>query len=235
MTAPAQPPTLTPTHLTEWLSVPRFGRYAVVAGPPARAFALYDWNAQVAAAALRDLGHFEVALRNAYDAELSAIFPDWAVDEQTRLFARTGGTPADVQSQHELNDSSLSKLDVAYGGLGASPSHGQVVAALDFGFWASLNRRERTATFWTPMLFRAFPKGSSRGDVHARVDNLRKFRNRLAHNEPVFSKRTGLAERMRDLDTVFSWLRPEVAAWVGQRSAVPELVARCPVAGLVTL
>lgn len=199
-----------------------------------RAFALYDWNSQVAGAALVDVGHFEVALRNVYDGQLSQHYPQWAVDSSSTLFTRLVGAPPTHPGQQRLNQGSLDRIAAARAGLGSSPGHGQVVAALDFGFWTTLTRRERTATFWTPMLAHTFPAHLSRGQVHQLVDNVRKFRNRLAHNEPMFSRRTGLGDRLRELDTLFSWIRPAAASWVGQRSTIPSLLTRCPVPGLVS-
>lgn len=217
-----------------WLGLPRLQRYRRAAGRGLdEALALYEWNSRVAAAALLDVGHFEVALRNAYDAELVAEFPDWASDRASRLFRRSVGPAKDRVLQDELNRRSLARLDSARSGLGASPSHGRVLAALDLGFWAQLTRRERTATLWTPYLSSVFPPAVTRGQIHELVDILRKFRNRLAHNEPVFSSRTGLNDRLRNLRTAFGYVHPDAEAWVRQRSAVLSLLADCPVPGLL--
>lgn len=91
-----------------------------------------------------------------------------------------------------MNDRSLQALEQARSGLGSGPSHGQVVAALPFGFWTKLSHRDRTALFWNPILNNAFPTSPSRGEVHQLVARINTFRNRLAHSEPVFSNRTGL-------------------------------------------
>jgi hypothetical protein len=48
------------------------------------------------------------------------------------------------------------------------------------------------------MLSRAYPASVSRGDVHRLVVNVNRFRNRLAHNEPVFSTKTGLVKWMEE-------------------------------------
>lgn len=132
-----------------------------------------------------------------------------------------------------MNAGSLDKLSAAQAGLGGRPLHGQVVAALDFGFWAQLTRKERTSTLWTPMVSRAYPPDVNRGRAHELVDRVRKFRNRLAHNEPVFSTKTGLVKRMEEVETLFRYLRPEAADWVREHSDVPRLIARCPVQGLM--
>lgn len=59
--------------------------------------------------------------------------------------------------------------------------------------------RERAATLWNPILHRAFPKATRRARVHDLVSRVVKFCNRLAHNEPVFSTHTGLAERLLEV------------------------------------
>lgn len=78
----------------QWLSKPRLGRYLSHCGGDLElALRFYVWNSQLAAAAFSDTCHLEVALRNAYDRELSARYPDWAIDPQCRLFTRTQGIP----------------------------------------------------------------------------------------------------------------------------------------------
>jgi hypothetical protein len=234
MTPTGQPIALTADQVREWLGGPRFGRYLAAAnGDPQLALGLYEWNTHLAAAALRDVGHFEVALRNAYDAQLSHHYPDWACDVTSNLFRLESGMAKDRASQRDLNRGSLDRLATARRGLGVNPSHGQVLAALDFGFWVQLTKHERTSTLWTPMLSFAYPGHVSRGQVHDLVDRIRKFRNRLAHNEPVFSNKTGLTKRLHEMATVFRHLRPEVAEWVETRSSVPQLFEACPVPGLM--
>lgn len=228
-----QPATLTPTAVRAWLGQPRFDRYLHEAGgDEPLALQLYRWNAKVAGAALVDVGHFEVALRNSYDRQLSAQFPDWAVDPNSQLFKRAQGKKRERLRQQEINERSRRDVESAAKGLGSHPSHGQVVAALSFGFWGQLTRPERTATFWTHMVDHCYP-GETRGSVHELVQNVVRFRNRLAHNEPVFSTRTGLAARMRDMMTLFTVLHPDAAAWVQQESDVAALVQACPVAGVL--
>lgn len=194
---------------------------------------LYFWNSRLAAAAFSDTCHLEVALRNAYDRELSARYPDWAIDPVSRLFTRTQGHRNAVRKQTEMNRRSEQALADARRGLGASPTHGQVVAATTFGFWAKLTERDRAPVFWNPMLSRAFAGNPARPQIHELASRINKFRNRLAHNEPVFSSRTGLHDRLRDVATLFDHLSPTVATAVRATSTVPAIIASCPVTGLV--
>lgn len=130
-----------------WLSAPRYRRYLAVAnGDHALAMETYSWNSRVAAAGIVDVGHLEIAVRNAYDRELSLRFPDWSVDERSSLFRLEQGVQRARARQRRRNQVSLSRVADAKRGLSSAPTHAEVVAALTFGFWANLTVAERTPT-----------------------------------------------------------------------------------------
>ncbi len=79
-TSPPPPPTSGPPPPGPWverrLSQPRHAVYLTArAGDPQLALNLYEWNAEISSALMRDLAHLEVGLRNAYDRALSARWP----------------------------------------------------------------------------------------------------------------------------------------------------------------
>ncbi|MDR1265343.1 MAG: hypothetical protein LBK42_07205 [Propionibacteriaceae bacterium] len=52
----------------QWLSRPRFARYLAECDQDRRrALATHEWNVRLGQAVLRDTGHFEIAVRNAFD------------------------------------------------------------------------------------------------------------------------------------------------------------------------
>jgi hypothetical protein len=56
-----------------WLGTPRFDRYVLhCAGDRVLALELYEWNVLLGQALMRDIAHFEVALRNVYDQAFSS-------------------------------------------------------------------------------------------------------------------------------------------------------------------
>lgn len=67
-------------------------------GNQAQAIALYRWNAQLAAAFWLDLGHFEVAFRNAIDARMTQRYTspeqnrEW-LDDPTLELGRNANNP----------------------------------------------------------------------------------------------------------------------------------------------
>ncbi|MFC5264974.1 hypothetical protein ACFPJ1_22910 [Kribbella qitaiheensis] len=231
---PSVQASLSAGDVERWLSKPRADRYlAHCSGDLAQGLELYFWNSRLAAAAFSDTCHLEVALRNAYDRELSARFPDWAIDSGSRLFTRTQGHPNAARKQVEMNRRSEQALADARRGLGASPTHGEVVAATTFGFWTRLTERDRASLFWNPMLSRAFVDSPSRPHIHELVSRINRFRNRLAHSEPVFSSRTGLHDRLHDVETLLGHISPKISAVVRASSEVPAIMATCPVPTLV--
>lgn len=203
-------PSIDAAHAVSWLSAPRYGRYLGVAGGDhATAMETYVWNARVAAAGIVDVGHLEIALRNAYDRELSTRYPHWSVDPLSQLFRLEQGVPHARVQQRRRNQASNARIFDARRGLSSAPTHAEVVASLTFGFWSNLTVGERTSTLWNPMLHRAFPKGTRRARVHDLVARVVKFRNRLAHNEPVFSTRTGLEDRLTEVRELFELIDPD--------------------------
>ncbi|MFT3862362.1 hypothetical protein [Micropruina sp.] len=229
------PPSLDAAQAERWLSAPRYRRYLGVAGGDhAAAMETYLWNSRVAAAGIVDVGHLEVAVRNAYDRVLTRRFPDWAIDPQSPLFALEQGVQRARAQQRRRNQASLARITDAKRGLSSAPTHAEVVAALTFGFWSNLTVGERTPTLWNPVLHRAFPKGTGRARVHDLVARVVKFRNRLAHNEPVFSTRTGLADRLTEVRELFELIDPDAYAYVAEHSTLGVAISSCPIPGLTS-
>lgn len=232
---PDSSPALDEIQAQQWLSAPRYQRYRSVAGGDhALAMDTYLWNSRVAAAGVVDLGHLEVAVRNAYDRVLVRHYPDWSVAPEPSLFSLAQGVQRAREEQHRRNRVSLSKIAEAKHGLSATPTHAEVVAALTFGFWANLTVAERTPTIWNPTLHRVFPKGTTRPRVHGLVARIVKFRNRLAHNEPVFSTRTGFEDRLAEVQELFELIDPVAYAYVAANSQLGAAIRTCPIPGLMS-
>lgn len=124
-------------QLEEALSLERFGRYVGWAGGDRnRAAELYALNTRLSEALYTPLQMLEVALRNRIHAVMSDIrHPRWFEDEGFLLVA---------DQQVKLGDA-VRRL--------RSPTPGQVVAALSFGFWTSMFDRPYDEQ-WKKGLFR---------------------------------------------------------------------------------
>lgn len=210
--------------IESWLSGPRLARYLGAAnGDRARALQLYEWNAQLSAAFQRDLGHLEVALRNAYDDAASRWGGSghWLLDGSATVFAPQMRRGSDVNAKPR--DQVAQAIRIARGPKATSD---KVVAELSFGFWRYLSSSAHEKSLWVPYLHRAFPPGTNRSDVDARVGRLHGLRNRVAHHEALLTQ--DLAGRLSDLFDVADALYPELGLHLRSTSTVPALVAQRP-------
>ncbi len=81
---------------------------------------------------------------------------------------------------------------------------------------------------WRPALRSAFPHAAriSRKKVHAPLNFLRAFRNRIAHHEPIFSRH--LKKDYQSVLEITSWIAPYKRDWIVAHSRVPEVLATPP-------
>lgn len=237
MTAPAQEPG---PWVESWLSNPRFAVYLTAGGNRRRGLALYEWNAVMSAVFLRDLGHLEVALRNAYDAAIvantSSGLSHWTTDPY-RLFpvrwrAARDGTRVDS------NRTPRKQIERAVREAGPGAPPGKVIAELTFGFWRYLSTRQHHHPLWIPYLHNAFTPGTSRPAVDNPVGRLHWFRNRIAHHEPLLRRHPTtrllimttphLQDRLGDVLTVAELISPELRDYIESTSTVRDRLRDLP-------
>ena len=216
-----------------WLSPARYGVYlAQAGGDRQRALELYQWNTAVSCAVLHDLGHFEVALRNAYAAALDATWAGrghWLDDPASPLRApllRTKkGGPRGTR-RVDINDKPRKAIDSARARYGAQAPPGKIIADLSLGLWRYLSSAAHEKTLWVPHLHTAFPPGTDRAKVDRAIGDLHGLRNRAAHWEPLLA--APLQRRMTDLVWVAGLLAPELASYIQHHSEVSALLAKHP-------
>jgi hypothetical protein len=207
------------------LSPERMATYVGRAGGDReRAVRLHTWNTAVSAAFYGPLQGLEVALRNAMHRALAARYgAGWYDNPATGLDAGT------------LNRVSAARADLRRDGYPEDPPH--MVAALSFGFWVTLlgaggrlpagGKANYEMTIWRAGVFRAFPYArTSRKAVHAPLNYLRTFRNRIAHHEPVLDRH--LAADHASLLQVAGWISSETQTWIAHHSRVPALLELSP-------
>jgi hypothetical protein len=207
-------------RLERAISQERFAGYvAHCAGDRSAAVELYRWNAQLSGAFWQTLGHVEVMLRNALDARMRYRQArhggrgDWLVDPRSGLDDRAKDDI--VRAQRRV----LGKRK--------QPGHGQVVSELGFGFWRFLLARRYQGSLW-PDLAAGFPLSPSRDRrlIEAPVVRLHEFRNRLAHQQRVWTEPT--SERYADCLVLAGYIDADVRDWIAATSEVPAVLAARP-------
>ncbi|NQW89985.1 hypothetical protein HQQ88_06715 [Curtobacterium sp. VKM Ac-2861] len=210
-------------ELPRLLSAPRFDRYAARYGGRADLGSrLYAWNCEIAAAFWGPVGCLEVFVRNALHDQLRrSRRDDWWNDPTVRLLERERRAVTDATR-------TLVRRGVS------DPEPDQIVAATSFGFWVGLTDAgvprdplwSYETTLWQPRLVHAFPRLGQvrRKQLHRRLDDVRRFRNRLAHHEPVHA---APLERIRDdIVAIAGYVDHDAAAFIAGAQRIDAVIAR---------
>jgi len=203
-------------QVAAWISTSRFSPFMDAAGQDrARAVTLYEWHGELAAACFGTMHHFEVLVRNAIDAELGKGHPDtplthtWLLDFDV---LRPDGVKQVIVAVERLER-------------GKTITRGRIVAGLSFGFWSGLFG-PRYEELWRHRLRHAFPFAKERKDLSARMQALRRFRNRLAHHDSILFQ--PVAARYEDMLTVAAFIDPAAKQWLQTTSRVDDLLTTRP-------
>lgn len=206
------------------LSAPRFATYLRAEhGDRVRALHLYCWNTEVSEAFYTLLQFCEVAVRNGAVQALEAEFGEnWHLNRGfahtlRRLNGGRGYQPADDLRHCAANCTTA----------------GKVVAELKFAFWQYLAVKGQDKRLWLPQFETVFPGFDrrltiplARAKMHGDLQSIRKFRNRIAHHEPVFNRNLAA-----DRDTILrlvEWRRPSVATWLREGESITRILATRP-------
>ena len=206
------------------LSAPRFATYLRAAGNDrAKALELYEWNLRISSAFLVPLQICEVATRNGVAEALAKVHGEnWPWSNGFRRSLPRPKRSAHYDPARDLEATAAHR-----------PTTGKVVADLKFAFWERLFTVGQDARLWEPHFRESFPAAPPDRTItelrilaYADVQSIRKFRNRIAHHEPIFS-RALIADYRRIID-IIRWRSPTVAAWVERIQTVTDLIPRIP-------
>lgn len=210
----------------KWLSAERLAPYLEASeGDIERALKLYQWNAALGQIIMRDISHFEVALRNAYNDVMESSWngeSHWLLDNESP--ARRPAMRRSAKGMLDSNRINRRTIDTVVAGLPRGFSIGSLVAGLTLGFWVHLTDRSREAEVWRSGLYLAWPRGTNRAELQKRLYGILRVRNRIAHNERLFDpKRDELSPRRVDADVVelLRSLCPEAADYLYGGDGLP--------------
>ena len=113
------------------------------------------------------------------------------------------------------------------------PTAGKVVADLKFAFWQYLFVKGQDERMWNTQMAIAFPDrdpslsvAQARAQMHGDIEKVRFLRNRIAHHEPIFSRR--LDEDRDRIQKLVTWRRAGTGAWLASVQTVTNLLDRRP-------
>jgi hypothetical protein len=166
----------------------------------------YQCNIEISEAFYPCLSTCEVALRNAINRELTNKFKtrEWYFH-----FPTTFGL------SKLMNDIVKAQNQIA--GRKETVTPPKVIAELTLGFWVTLFNIEFEMVLWKDLrkAFPFMPKNiRQRKNVSAPLNNIRKFRNRIFHNEPVCWNFTNLKNTHDEILTIMQWINSDIPNWI---------------------
>ncbi|HWA90087.1 MAG TPA: hypothetical protein VG889_08645 [Rhizomicrobium sp.] len=179
---------------------------------------LYLWNAAVGQSFRFPLQTVEVALRNAVNDALIAIFGDeWWKSPSCR-------THLGPNRRSEI-DKAETRIRNVYG---IVPNTDQIMASLMFGFWAALTNT-RYDRIWPARRFAALPNlpaNTSFEGVARTAEQIQNLRNRIFHHEPLLGR--DLLDDYAQISNLLGWICPQTNVWMRKNSCAPAVVRERP-------
>ncbi len=211
-------------HLPNVLSAPRFARYLQSTGNDREhALKLYRWNMAVSAAFAIPLHLLEISARNGVVQGIEAIHGGaWP---WTQGFIRTLQNPTDRRKFNPRR--TLEKCAQRH------QTAGKVVADINFGFWERILLSGQQNIIWNTQFDLCFPGSPAaqpstirREELRRDVEQIRKFRNRVAHHEPIFMR--NLQNDLQLILKIVEWRNPTASLWLQDIEAVTEWLGKHP-------
>jgi hypothetical protein len=181
-------------------SVPRLNKYLRAAGgDKQKALRLYRYNIKLCQRFYGMLGILEVALRNTVNDHFKTQLADtdWIVTQAKSGF---------LKKYHDSIQKEHTRLVNA-----GSYTNDKLLSTLSFGVWTYMFSRHCYRNSGKTLL-RIFPNkkhGANQSDIYNELDEIRIFRNRIAHHEPLCFNQQGqidLSYAVRILNMIEKYL-----------------------------
>lgn len=202
--------------VTNIISQERLTKYLTAAGyDTQRALDLYGWNIQISEAFFPVLSASEVCLRNTVSARLLVLYgPNWWNDSSFLTQIRNG---------KRIVKTARDKLKTK-----GPVTSGRMTAELNFGFWSNMLLPRHEHVFWSDLhnSFNDLPATVTYPDLYKRCDDVREFRNRVFHHEPILER--NISQEYSQIMELITWLSPEKARWIKKYSRVMSVSRQKP-------
>lgn len=185
-----------------------------------QAFHLYNWNLELSGAFLVVIAIGETILRNAIAEAIGRVHgPEWPWSQGFRQSL--------IQPRERREYSSLQDLKLV---ADTNRNTSDVVNNLKFAFTESMLTKSQHHRLWAHQLFQIFPGiprtqpiEDSRPLLHRQVRHMRLFRNRVAHQQPIFQR--NLQEDYDIIRSLAGYRDPLAREWVSQIETITPLLA----------
>jgi Abi-like protein len=223
-----------------YFSASRTNRYLIATGNSTeKAVKLYKANLKIAQAFHPLLGVLEVVLRNRLNDVLTIHFtdPDWIMNQKSAFmsdpslrftYKRTGQVKTNDFLKREIN-----KAEKRLRKTRSPITSGKIIAEQTLGFWTDLFELHhyRLLKGKPIQIFRTLPSGYGRKEVNDELDKVRRFRNRMNHNEPIcfhgnLIDFTEILKVHESIINLLTWIDPELILFLSDLDKVKTSIDR---------
>jgi len=180
-----------------FLSAPRIERYLFAKDfDEELCVKLYKSNLNISKSFHPVLGIFEVVLRNEIDKVLQLYFndDDWIINQQNGFMIDPELSYFDpylgkiTHNRFIFNSVEMSKIKILKKSININSN--RVLAEQSLSFWKELFEKKyyKLLKGRPIQIFKNLPQNISRVDILNQLTKIRKFRNRIYHNEPICFK-----------------------------------------------
>ncbi len=189
-------------NLERLLSAKRLDTYYnLFKGDKTKAIEYYQLNTKISESFYPLLANLEIALRNSVHQSFSVRF-------ETENWFET------LEYQDLIDQIKIAKSKITKNRQQLSCD--KIVAELTFGFWTSLFNKQYAKLFWRPLMF-AFKELDNeqkhRDKIAYKLNQVRKFRNRIFHYEPICNDLVALKTNHSNIIDILNWLDKDLVAW----------------------
>jgi len=202
----------------KYLSVPRYNRYLIATGNSSKkAKRLYNANLRLAQAFHPVLTQFEIVFRNSLNNQLSNHFgtTDWIITQKTDFMSDNS-----LRASNYFLRRQVQQIENNLRRRGVRRTSDKVIAEQMFGFWTALfSRHHYSLLQGQPIrIFPHKPRTESRASIYAKIESIRKFRNRVSHCEPLCfaGNQIDCANAVDVRNAIYdlvSWIEPDLVSF----------------------
>lgn len=200
---------------------------------------LYYGNLRIAQAFHPLLGILEVILRNKLHSELARHFNDsqWIINQKfgfmndPRLSRKDKRTGKNITNDYLLNEVVKAENKLRKKKVAITP--GRIIAEQTLGFWISLYDLVHYAILkGIPcQIFHKLPPNYGRKEIFAILNEIRNFRNRINHNEPICFKGREIDFRYaiqmyHSIINILQWIDPDIPSSIKEIDKVKEIIEK---------
>ena len=172
----------------------------------------YRINTQISEALYPLLSNFEVVLRNSIHNSFSIHF-------------KTDNWYEKVTYPELVDQIKVAKLKISLSKKEFTID--KLISELTLGFWTALFNKKYAKDFWKPLMY-AFPliekEQKHRNTIAFKLNNIRKFRNRIFHFEPICNDLNILVINHKNILEILKWINIEIVEWTKQIDRFDELL-----------